>query len=69
MQRFLALPIKATLYFIPPSCCDVFSELLDENYNLLCSPDGGITGGGDGKCLDFVKKASNQKLIWNDEKR
>nr|WP_262893218.1 hypothetical protein [Dyadobacter subterraneus] len=42
---------------------------MDENYNLLCSPDGGITGGGDGKCLDFVKKASNQKLIWNDEKR
>lgn len=59
----------ATVYYIPPSCCDAFSELLDENCNLLCSPDGGITGGGDGKCPDFIKNASNQKLVWSDDRK
>ncbi|MCF0055011.1 DUF6970 domain-containing protein [Dyadobacter sp. CY356] len=59
----------STVYYIPPSCCDAFSELLDENCNLLCSPDGGITGGGDGRCPDFRKNISNEKLVWSDDRK
>ena len=59
----------ATVYYIPSYCCDAFSELLDENCNLLCNPDGGLTGGGDGKCTDFFKNRSNEKLIWTDDRK
>ncbi|WP_229216126.1 DUF6970 domain-containing protein [Dyadobacter frigoris] len=57
------------VYYIPPRCCDIPSELLDENCNPLCSPDGGPGGGGDGKCPDFFEKRSNEKLVWIDERK
>ena len=55
-----------TVYYIPPRCCDVASTLLDANCTILCAPDGGISGGGDGKCADFFKVRSAEKLIWQD---
>jgi hypothetical protein len=33
---------------------------------LICQPDGGITGKGDGKCPDFDKNKTNEKLVWQD---
>lgn len=56
------------VYYIPPYCCDVFGALYDTNCNLVCHPDGGITGNGDGVCPDFFETATKIKLIWQDER-
>lgn len=55
-----------TVYFFLQYCCDLPSELYDENCALLCLPDGGITGQGDGKCTDFFLERTHKKLIWED---
>lgn len=52
-----------TAYYIPPYCCDMYSELFDADCEFICSPDGGITGQGDGKCTAMPEKAM---LIWKD---
>jgi hypothetical protein len=57
-----------TVYFIPQYCCDIPSELYDSDCNLICSPDGGLTGTGDNKCTDFFSKRTNEKLIWQDDR-
>ncbi|MFD2245599.1 DUF6970 domain-containing protein [Pontibacter ruber] len=57
-----------TVYYIPSYCCDMYSELYDADCNLICHPDGGITGSGDGKCTDFFEKRTNEKLIWKDNR-
>ena len=54
------------VYFIPQYCCDIPSTLLDENCNVVCNPDGGFTGQGDGKCIDFFKVRKNEKILWED---
>lgn len=59
----------ATVYFRPSRCCDVASELYDEAGALLCRPDGGITGSGDGRCTDFFSSRRNEELIWQDPRR
>jgi hypothetical protein len=56
------------VYFIPQYCCDVFSDLIDENCNFICHPDGGFTGKGDGKCTDFFDTRTGEELIWKDER-
>ncbi|RZK59368.1 MAG: hypothetical protein EOO91_05460 [Pedobacter sp.] len=58
-----------TVYFIPQKCCDIPSALYDSNCNLICSPDGGFTGKGDGKCKDFFEKRTKEKLIWKDDRK
>lgn len=58
-----------TVYYIPAKCCDIPSRLYDKNCKLICSPDGGITGRGDGKCKDFFEKRTNEKLIWKDDRK
>lgn len=53
-----------TVYFKPVTkCCDQMSTVLDENGDYLCSPDGGFTGRGDGKCADFFQKRKNEKVL------
>lgn len=56
------------VYYIPSQCCDQFSTLLDAQGNVLCAPDGGFIGGGDGKCPDFLAQRSNEQLIWQDDR-
>ena len=58
-----------TVYYIPPYCCDAFSVLMDENCNKICSPDGGLTGLGDGKCPVSFQTSTNEKLIWADDRK
>ncbi len=58
-----------TVYYIPPQCCDQFSELYDKEGDSICAPDGGISGHGDGRCPDFFKERKNEKLIWKDSRR
>lgn len=57
-----------TVYYISPRCCDFPSVLLDEKCTAICSPDGGITGQGDGLCSDFFDVRTNEKLIWEDKR-
>jgi len=54
------------VYFVPAHCCDIPSVVYDTEGNVLCSPDGGITGGGDGRCDDFFTQRTNELLIWQD---
>lgn len=57
-----------TVFYLPSYCCDMFSELYDDKCNLICHPDGGIAGHGDGKCSDFFARKTNGKLIWKDDR-
>lgn len=58
-----------TVYYIPPYCCDAFSNLLDDQCNLICHPDGGISGRGDGKCPDLSRKLLNKEIVWEDDRK
>jgi hypothetical protein len=44
--------------------CEVPSYLFDHNGVLICEPDGGEFGMGDGKCLDFYTSSIIIKKIW-----
>lgn len=54
------------VYYLPPRCCDVPSTLYDEEGKIICHPDGGFTGKGDGKCSDYSNQKSNCTVIWRD---
>ncbi|MDQ2769324.1 MAG: hypothetical protein M3Y54_02340 [Bacteroidota bacterium] len=54
------------VYYISAPCCDQYSQVFDTRGKLICQPDGGITGRGDGKCPDFDKHKANEKLVWQD---
>jgi hypothetical protein len=54
------------VYFVPAQCCDQFSQLFDASGNLICAPDGGFTGQGDGLCPDFFTLRTGETLIWKD---
>ena len=41
------------VYYVPPVCCDIPSELYAEDGKLICYPGGGFAGAGDGKCPKF----------------
>lgn len=45
------------------------SELYDESCALICRPEGGITGMGDGKCAGFLEERREEKMIWKDERK
>ncbi len=56
------------VFYIPPQCCDAYSDLFDENCQLLGHPDGGITGRGDGTIPNFSTEAKDPKVIWKDDR-
>lgn len=56
-------------YFFPVhSCCDKTSTLYDSKCNVVCHPDGGIGGGGDGRCPDWYENGDSivRTKIWED---
>ncbi len=55
---------KSKVFYVLSDCCDQYNELYDSECNYLCSPDGGFTGRGDGKCPDFGKEKKNGVRIW-----
>ncbi|MGB8357968.1 MAG: hypothetical protein WCD55_05055 [Bacteroidales bacterium] len=56
-------------YYIPPYCCDMFSELYDSDCNLICAPDGGFSGQGDGRCpADILNSIESTKVVWKDDR-
>jgi len=58
-----------TVYYIPPQCCDQYSQLFDAKGGLLCAPDGGLSGSGDGRCPEFFKERTEEQLIWQDPRK
>ncbi|MFD2246746.1 DUF6970 domain-containing protein [Pontibacter ruber] len=56
------------VYYLTGRCCDIPSKLFNVKGDVLCEPDGGITGKGDGKCPDFFEKRTNETLIWEDKR-
>lgn len=56
------------VYFRPQICCDIYSYLYDENGNIICCPDGGFTGRGDGRCPDFFSERTKETVIWIDSR-
>ncbi len=59
---------RQVVYFVPAHCCDIPSTVYDADGNVLCSPDGGLTGQGDGRCPDFFSNRSDEQLIWKDSR-
>ncbi len=54
-----------TYYYFTAACCDQYTELYDSNCNLVCHPDGGFTGSGDGNCPTFSGNIV-KTLVWKD---
>ncbi len=60
---------EKTVFLSIAQCCDQFDVLYDEECNKICSPSGGFTGRGDGKCTEFFKEAKLIKTIWKEKKK
>jgi hypothetical protein len=61
-----------TYYYITSDCCDQYSDLYDMSGKLICHPDGGMTGKGDGKCTFdafSVNSLVEKSLIWKDDRK
>lgn len=56
------------VFHFSADCCDKYTTLIDMNCNYICAPGGGITGKGDGTCLDF-KDAERVRVVWRDERK
>ena len=56
-----------TYYYITSDCCDQFNYLYNENCEIVCAPDGGITGNGDGNCPTFSNNIV-KTLVWEDQR-
>lgn len=54
-------------YYITSDCCDQYNYLYDEDCNVVCAPDGGLTGNGDGKCPEF-KGQIKRTRVWEDDR-
>ncbi|WP_240737352.1 DUF6970 domain-containing protein [Hymenobacter metallicola] len=54
------------VYYETLGCCDQFSNLYNTKGNLICHPEGGLTGRGDGQCPDFEKNRTGERLVWRD---
>lgn len=65
-QIFSYIYNNKIVYYIPPVCCDQFSDLYDSNCVLMGHPDGGFSGRGDMLFPDFSSKKTDEKLIWQD---
>ncbi len=55
-----------TVYYLPARCCDIPSVVYNDKGDILCSPDGGLTGRGDGKCTDFLNTRKDCIAVWKD---
>ncbi len=55
-----------TVYYESAPCCDQQSTLYDVKGKVLCHPEGGLTGRGDGECSSFSKRRTDEQLVWQD---
>lgn len=57
------------VYYVPPRCCDIFGNLYDAQGKIICHPDGGLAGHGDGQCPDFFSQRTHETVIWRDTRK
>jgi hypothetical protein len=56
------------VYLISSNCCDQYNYVYDKSCNIICAPSGGITGKGDARCSNFNEMATEETLVWKDER-
>jgi len=54
------------VYYLPPRCCDIWSNVYDDAGAIICHADGGFSGDGDGRCPDFFALRTGGKILWRD---
>lgn len=57
---------SASYIYSTSDCCDFFNYLRKWDCEVICAPDGGITGMGDGNCGDL--EIIDVRLIWEDDR-
>jgi len=57
------------VYYLPSRCCDVWSTLWNAAGAVICHPDGGLTGLGDGNCPAFRAERTHELIVWRDSRR
>lgn len=55
-------------YYFTSDCCDQFNLLYDTRCKIICAPDGGFAGTGDGNCPQYEGEVI-QTLIWEDDRK
>lgn len=55
-----------TVYYLPSRCCDIPSNVYSASGIIICHADGGLSGGGDGRCTDFFSTRKDEKIVWRD---
>ena len=53
-------------YYFVSDCCDIPNPLYDQDCRIVCAPDGGLTGRGDGNCPDFPEDF-DRTVIWKKQ--
>lgn len=56
-----------TYYYFTSTCCDQYNFLYDASCNIVCAPDGGFTGNGDGNCPPMNGNIE-KTLVWKDNR-
>lgn len=56
-----------TVYYLFSVCCDHLNNVVDEQCVVICAPNGGRSGAGDGKCPDFFIDATERQIIWCED--
>lgn len=54
----------APAFYLVSPCCDQFNPLLDAGGKEICSPSGGFTGAGDGKCPHPMDAGTGAIRLW-----
>lgn len=57
---------REIVYYLPPRCCNIWSTLYRADGTVLCHPDGGFGGRGDGQCPGFLAERVNEQIVWRD---
>ncbi|MBI9041575.1 hypothetical protein [Lutibacter sp.] len=57
-----------TYFYITSDCCDQYNYLYTNKCELVCAPDGGFTGNGDGNCPSF-KGEIKKTMVWEDSRK
>ncbi|MEP6584163.1 MAG: hypothetical protein ABJA90_07840 [Ginsengibacter sp.] len=58
---------QQTVYYLVSPCCDKYNIVYDSACHILGYPDGGLTGKGDSKMINFKDEASDEKLVWSKD--
>jgi hypothetical protein len=56
------------VYYLSARCCDIWSTLYRATGSIICHPDGGFGGGGDGRCPTFFVERTNERIVWRDSR-